>query len=48
MLDSNKLRTKLGWQDHLSLDAGLVDCIAWVKKNFEDLRQLPYDYIHKP
>ncbi|MBS1220094.1 MAG: rfbB [Proteobacteria bacterium] len=48
MLDSKKLREKLGWQDRVSLDAGLDDCIAWAKKNFSALKQLPYDYIHKP
>jgi dTDP-glucose 4,6-dehydratase len=48
LLDSKKLRGTLGWQDHVALDAGLDDCIAWAKKNFEDLKQLPYDYIHKP
>lgn len=48
MLDSTKLRETLGWQDSMTLDAGLDECIAWVKKHFEDLRQLPYDYIHKP
>ena len=48
MLDSTKLRETLGWQDRVSLDAGLDDCIAWAKRNFDDLKQLPYDYIHKP
>lgn len=48
MLDSTKLRETLGWQDRVPLDAGLDDCIAWAKRNFDDLRQLPYDYIHKP
>lgn len=48
MLDSTKLREKLGWQDKISLDQGLDDCIAWVKAYFEDLKRQPYDYIHKP
>lgn len=48
MLDSKKLRETLGWQDRVSLDAGLDDCIAWARRNFDDLRQLPYEYIHKP
>jgi dTDP-glucose 4,6-dehydratase len=48
MLDSKKLRTTLGWKDRVALDAGLDDCIAWAKKHFEELKQLPYDYIHKP
>ncbi len=48
MLDSKKLRSSLGWRDHVGLDAGLDDCIAWAKKHFNELKQLPYDYIHKP
>lgn len=48
MLDSNKLRETLGWKDSVTLDAGLDESIAWVKEHFEDLKQLPYDYIHKP
>lgn len=48
MLDSEKLRSTLGWRDRVSLDTGLDDCIAWAKKHFDELRQLPYDYIHKP
>ena len=47
-LDSNKLRTKLGWTDRMSLDQGLDECIAWVRNNFEALRASNYDYTHKP
>jgi len=48
MLDSGKLRKILGWQDKITLDAGLDECIAWVKSNFEELKRQPYDYVHKP
>lgn len=48
MLDSKKLRDNLGWQDKISLDQGLDECIAWVKSNFEELKRQPYDYQHKP
>jgi len=48
MLDSTKLRKNLGWQDRISLDQGLDECIAWVKSNFADLKRQPYDYQHKP
>jgi dTDP-glucose 4,6-dehydratase len=48
LLDSGKLRTTLGWEDRIKLDAGLDDCIAWVRSNFEDLRRQPFDYVHKP
>lgn len=48
MLDSGKLRQSLGWKDSVTLDAGLDESIAWVKRHFDDLKQLPFDYIHKP
>jgi len=47
-LDSTKLRKELGWSDRVGLDQGLDECIAWVKKNFEDLKASNYDYTHKP
>lgn len=46
-LDSTKLRTELGWEDHFNLDQGLDESIAWVRTNFEALKAQPYDYIHK-
>ena len=46
-LDSTKLRTELSWQDYMSLEQGLDECIAWVKSNFDVLKAQPYDYQHK-
>jgi len=46
-LDSTKLRTELGWKDRISLDHGLDECIAWVKSNFEILKEQPLEYQHK-
>ncbi len=47
-LDSTKVRTELGWTDRVTLDQGLGECIAWVRKNFEALKASDYDYTHKP
>ena len=47
-LDSTKVRTELGWQEHISLDQGLDECIRWVREYFDILKQQPYDYLHKP
>ena len=47
LLDSSKLRATLGWKDRVALDAGLDDCIAWVKSNLDELRRQPLDYVHK-
>ena len=47
-LDSKKIRAELEWEDKISLEQGLDECIAWVKSNFEILKQQPFDYQHKP
>lgn len=46
LLDSEKIRA-LGWQDRLSLDAGLQETLAWVDNNIATLKNLPVEYIHK-
>ena len=48
MLDSSKIRQGLGWKDEVSLDEGLEDCIEWVQSNLGDLRDMHWDYVHKP
>lgn len=48
LLDSSKLRETLGWRDEVTLDAGLDECIVWVKTNLEELKRQPLDYQHKP
>ena len=48
LLDSAKARDTLGWQDQISLEQGIEETIAWVRDNLDILKQLPFDYIHKP
>lgn len=47
-LDSSKLRNELGWRDEISLDEGISQCIEWIRRDFDALKNHPYDYIHKP
>ncbi|WP_125563853.1 MULTISPECIES: GDP-mannose 4,6-dehydratase [Pseudoalteromonas] len=47
LLDSNKVRSELNWQDQVSLENGLERTIAWVKQYQSELGTLPHDYIHK-
>lgn len=47
-LDSSKIRNKFNWKDHISLDEGLDECIAWTHKHFSVLKEQPFDYVHKP
>lgn len=47
-LDSTKLRTELRWKDRVSLEEGVGQTIAWVDRFLDELKSLPFDYIHKP
>ena len=48
MLDSRKLRTELGWQDRISLEQGIDDIVAWVRRYSDFLQNAPAKYEHKP
>ena len=48
VIDSSKVRGELGWTAQIGLDAGLDKVIAWVEEHYEELTQLPQEYIHKP
>lgn len=47
-LNSDKIRTELGWEDKISLETGLEHCIGWVKDNLEILKEQPLSYVHRP
>jgi dTDP-glucose 4,6-dehydratase len=47
-LNSQKLRSTLGWNDSISLEQGLEQTIAWVQNNLAELQKQPANYIHKP
>ncbi|GEA11671.1 GDP-mannose 4,6-dehydratase [Alteromonas sp. KUL49] len=47
LLDATKLRTQLGWQDKISLEAGLEQTLEWVKNNFDVLKSQALTYQHK-
>ena len=46
-LNSDKIRRELGWTDHVSLEQGIEQTIAWVDANLETLKTLPQSYVHK-
>lgn len=46
-LESTKLRTEHNWKDRISLDQGLDECIEWVQRNLDILKNQPFDYQHK-
>jgi dTDP-glucose 4,6-dehydratase len=47
-LDSGKIRGELGWKDHILLEKGVDETIAWVERWLPDLKRQSFDYVHKP
>ena len=43
LINSNKIRTELGWSPKMTLEAGIQDTIEWVKKYLEELKELSTD-----
>lgn len=46
-LSSVKLRSRLDWEDTISLEQGIDDTLAWVRNNLSALNSQPIQYIHK-
>ena len=46
-LDSEKIRTELGWVDEINLDSGLERTISWIEENLGELRNMPTEYTHR-
>ena len=47
LLNSEKIRNVLEWNDKIDIEKGLDQTIEWVEKNFELLKKLDLNYIHK-
>ncbi len=47
-LNSQKLRSELGWRDTISLEEGLRETLAWIDQHLAVLKNQPLEYIHKP
>lgn len=47
LLDSEKIRNQLGWEDLVTLDEGLNEVIEWVNQNIEELSKIGFEYVHK-
>jgi len=48
LMDSTKAYAELGWCPRISFEQGLDATIEWVKKNLEQIQNMPLEYIHKP
>ena len=48
LLDSSKIRERLGWQDAVTLEQGIEEAGAWIDANLSQLEQQVDRYVHKP
>ncbi len=46
-LNSEKIKKELNWKPMVSFSDGLTETIEWAKNNFEVLKNLPMEYMHK-
>jgi len=47
LMDASKAKAELGWDESTSLEQGIDATIEWLKRNLEEIKTLPWDYIHK-
>jgi dTDP-glucose 4,6-dehydratase len=48
VIDSTRARQELGWTPRVSLDEGLAEVIEWVERDWAEIRQQPWEYVHQP
>jgi dTDP-glucose 4,6-dehydratase len=48
LLDSTRARTRLGWDDRITLEEIIRGTSEWIHSNLDRLRELPHHYIHQP
>ncbi len=48
VIDSTKARSELGWSPSVSMEIGISGVIHWLTSNWEQIKNEPLEYIHKP
>lgn len=48
VIDSTKSRNEFGWKASVSIDEGLSEVVKWTENNWEQIKEEPLEYIHKP
>ena len=46
-LDSTKLRERFNWREDYTLEEGILETIKWVKKNYDQIKNISWEYKHK-
>lgn len=48
VIDSSKARKELNWDSKILLNEGLKGVVTWVENNWNEIKDLPLDYIYRP
>jgi dTDP-glucose 4,6-dehydratase len=48
VIDSTRAREELNWRPEIAFEAGIEEVIAWVDRYWNQLRDLPLEYRHRP
>jgi dTDP-glucose 4,6-dehydratase len=48
VIDSTRARTQLGWTPRIGLEEGLAETMAWIDREWSEVRTLPLEYVHQP
>ena len=48
VIDSMKARTEFDWRPRVSMEDGITGVVSWINANWEEIKNLTLDYIHKP
>jgi len=48
LMDASKAARELGWAPRVAFEDGIDRTIAWIDRNYEKMRSLPWHYVHKP
>jgi dTDP-glucose 4,6-dehydratase len=46
-LNSDKIRSELGWTDKVGINEGITLTSAWLSNNLDEIRSMPTEYIHR-
>lgn len=44
-LDSSAIKRDVGWEPEIGWDEGLAEMVAWGKKYFDEIKDIPTDYV---
>jgi len=47
LMDASKAGRELGWKPGINFDEGIAQTVAWIRENLQEMRTLPWNYVHR-